>query len=82
VDGRPWKIEQVFEAAEGECGLDHFEVRIWKGWYRHITLAMLAHAVLAILRARKERISPNWCRQHTGAAPSAHWPAPARMARR
>lgn len=32
--------------------MDHYEVRHWQGWYRHITLAMLAHATLAILRAR------------------------------
>jgi hypothetical protein len=35
------------------CGLDHYKVRHWQGWYRHITLAMLAHAVLTVL-ARKE----------------------------
>jgi len=57
VAGQRWKIEQAFQAAKGECGLDHYEVRHWQGWYRHITLAMLAHAVLVILRARGEKNS-------------------------
>src|SRR4051812_2644660 len=39
-----------FEAAKGEVGLDQYEVRSWTGWYRHITLAMLAHAYLAAIR--------------------------------
>ncbi len=48
-------IEQSFETAKGECGLDHYEVRHWQGWYRHITPSMLAHAVLSVLRARGEK---------------------------
>ena len=39
-----WAIEGCFEEATGQVGLDQYEVRRWKGWYRHITLAMLAHA--------------------------------------
>jgi SRSO17 transposase len=58
VAGKRWRIEQCFEEAKGECGLDHYEVRHWKGWQRHITLAMLAHAVLAVLRSRGEKNSP------------------------
>jgi SRSO17 transposase len=50
VAGTRWTIEACFEAAKGEVGLDHYEVRSWTGWYRHITLAMLAHAYLAVLR--------------------------------
>lgn len=42
VAGTRWTIEQLFEAAKGEVGLDHYEVRSWTGWYRHITLAMWA----------------------------------------
>jgi SRSO17 transposase len=49
--GMRWVIEQLFEAAKGEVGLDHYEVRSWTGWYRHITLAMWALALLAGLRA-------------------------------
>src|SRR5919202_488540 len=50
VAGTRWTIEASFEAAKGAVGLDHYEVRSWTGWYRHITLAMLAHAYLAVLR--------------------------------
>jgi SRSO17 transposase len=49
--GTRWTIEICFEAAKGEVGLDHYEVRSWTGWYRHITLAMWAYALLAVLRA-------------------------------
>ncbi len=42
-----WPVEQCFEEAKGEAGLDHYEVRQWPSWYRHITLAMLAHGFLA-----------------------------------
>jgi SRSO17 transposase len=51
VAGTRWTIEQRFEAAKGEVGLDHDEVRSWTGWYRHITLAMWALARLTVLRA-------------------------------
>jgi SRSO17 transposase len=51
VAGSRWTIESGFEAAKEEVGLDHYEVRSWTGWYRHITLAMWALAFLAVLRA-------------------------------
>jgi SRSO17 transposase len=51
VAGARWTIESSFEAAKGEVGLDHYEVRSWTGWYRHITLAMWALALLTVLRA-------------------------------
>ena len=50
VAGRRWTIEECFEEAKGQVGLDQYEVRRWDGWYRHITLAMLAHAYLAVIR--------------------------------
>jgi len=52
VAGTRWAIEESFESAKGEVGLDHYEVRSWDGWYRHITLAMFAHAYLTVVRAR------------------------------
>jgi hypothetical protein len=61
VAGQRWQIEQAFQAAKGECGPDHYEVRHWQGWNRHITLAMLAHAVLAILRVRGEKLQTRRC---------------------
>ena len=83
VAGQRWQIEQAFQAAKGECGLDHYEVGHWQGWYRHITLSMLAHAVLAILRARGEKNSRRaGATQHTRTAPPAHPSTLARMARR
>jgi SRSO17 transposase len=51
VAGTRWTIERGFEAAKSEVGLDHYEVRSWTGWYRHITLAMWALALLTVLRA-------------------------------
>ena len=49
VAGSRWAIEEAFQAAKNECGLDQYEVRRYPGWYRHITLAMLAHAFLAAM---------------------------------
>ena len=50
VAGTRWAIEECFEEAKGQVGLDQYEVRRWNGWYRHITLAMLAHAYLMVIR--------------------------------
>jgi hypothetical protein len=47
---RRWAIEDCFEQAKGEVGLDEYEVRKWEAWHRHITLCLLAHAYLAVLR--------------------------------
>ncbi|MEM6717586.1 MAG: IS701 family transposase, partial [Cyanobacteria bacterium P01_C01_bin.147] len=51
VAGCRWTIEECFETAKGEVGLDQYEVRSWTGWHRHITLACLAHAFLSVMRA-------------------------------
>jgi SRSO17 transposase len=51
VAGSRWTIESCFEAAKGEVGLDQYEVRSGTGWYRHMTLAMWAYALLTVLRA-------------------------------
>ena len=51
VAGSRWTVESSFEAAKGEVGLDQYEVRSWTAWYRHITLAMWALALLVIMRA-------------------------------
>jgi SRSO17 transposase len=50
--GQRWHIECCFEAAKQETGLDEYEVRSWHGWYRHITLSMLALAFLSVVRLR------------------------------
>jgi SRSO17 transposase len=54
VAGSRWHIETAFEEAKGEVGLDHYEVRSFTGWYRHITLACLAHALLVVVRAKAQ----------------------------
>jgi SRSO17 transposase len=51
VAGSRWTIESSFEAAKGEVGLDHYEVRSWTAWHRHMTLAMWALALLTVMRA-------------------------------
>ena len=51
VAGSRWAIEDSFETAKGQVGLDQYEVRRWPGWYRHMTLARLAHAYLTVTRA-------------------------------
>jgi SRSO17 transposase len=52
VAGSRWTIEVAFEAAKGEVGLDQYEVRSLHGWYRHITLALFAQALLAVIQCR------------------------------
>jgi SRSO17 transposase len=51
VAGRRWAIEESFETGKGEVGLDHYQVRRYDAWYRHITLACWAHAFLTVTRA-------------------------------
>ncbi len=51
VAGARWAIEESFQTAKGEVGLDQYQVRRYDAWYRHITLAMLAHAFLTVTRA-------------------------------
>jgi len=50
VAGRRWTIEEGFEQAKGEVGLDQYEVRRYDAWYRHVTLALVAHAYLEVTR--------------------------------
>jgi SRSO17 transposase len=52
VAGMRWAIEEGFERAKDLVGLDQYEVRRWPAWYRHITLALLAHAYLEVTRAQ------------------------------
>lgn len=55
VAGARWAIEETFQTAKGETGLDYYQVRQWTGWYRHITLSMLAHAFLTVTRSKRGR---------------------------
>ena len=58
VAGTRWAVEEWFETAKGEVGLDQYEVRSWAGWYRHVTLALLAHAYLTVVRAQTRASDP------------------------
>jgi SRSO17 transposase len=51
VAGLRWTVEESIQTGKGEVGLDHYEVRSWTGWYRHMTLAMWAQAFLSVVRA-------------------------------
>ncbi len=68
VAGQRWKVEECFELAKDEVGLDQYEVRHWTGWYRHITLAMWALAFLTVTRAQALQLQA----QKKAAAPLGH----------
>jgi SRSO17 transposase len=76
VEGRRWAIEDAFETAKTELGLDHNETRSWHGWHRHVSLVMLAFALLMVIRHKAETLtSPQkrlptrqrdpWCDGHS-----------------
>jgi SRSO17 transposase len=85
VAGARWTIEECFELGKGEVGLDHYEVRTFHGWYRHITLAMWALAFLGVTRveihaaeARADRAEARHAAgPHEGAAPPPRQLGPA-----
>jgi hypothetical protein len=86
VEGHRWAIEDGFETAKNELGLGHNETRSWHGWYRHVSLVMLAFAMLAVIRhhanaptppkipirlARKHQTSSAGRSRNSAASPSA-----------
>jgi SRSO17 transposase len=58
IEGHRWAIEDGFETAKNELGLDHNETRSWHGWHRHVSLVMLAFAMLAATRRRANEAPP------------------------
>jgi SRSO17 transposase len=58
VEGTRWRIEEGFETAKNEFGLDHNETRSWHGWHRHVTLVMLVYAVMAAVRHQTNAATP------------------------
>jgi SRSO17 transposase len=58
VEGQRWSIEDGFETSKNELGLDHNETRSWHGWHRHVSLVMLAFAMLATIRHHANRQPP------------------------
>jgi len=57
VEGHRWAIEDAFETAKTELGLTHNETRSWHGWHRHVSLVMLAFAMMAVVRRRANRLT-------------------------
>jgi SRSO17 transposase len=62
VTGSRWKIEEGYEQAKGQVGLDQYEVRTWRAWYRYVTLTLLAYAALVVMqgqaRAQEKKAEP------------------------
>jgi SRSO17 transposase len=52
VTGSRWKIEEGYEQAKGQVGLDQYEVRTWRAWYRYVTLALVAYAALVLMQGQ------------------------------
>ncbi len=61
-----WKVEEAIERGKSECGLDQYEVRSWTGWYRHITLSLVAQwcATLMTEQAKTEQEKKAWEPKH------------------
>jgi SRSO17 transposase len=57
VEGQRWAIEDAFETAKTELGLTHNETRSWHGWHRHVSLVMLAFAMMAVVRQRANSLT-------------------------
>jgi SRSO17 transposase len=62
VAGARWTVDDMFKQAKGLVGLDQYEVRSWQGWYRHITLALLAFAALTIATTKGGPSAPSAAR--------------------
>jgi SRSO17 transposase len=58
--GSRWQVEEAIELAKQQVGLDEYEVRHWRGWYRHITLAMFALAFLTVVKVAGQKRGPNF----------------------
>src|ERR1700757_3635607 len=71
VEGHRWAIEDSFETAKNEFGLDHNESRSWHGWHRHVSLVMLAFAMMAAIRHRANPPSPKKTKRRTTAKAKA-----------
>ena len=64
IAGRRWPIEECFQQAKNEAGLDQYQVRDWRAWYAHITLSMATHALLTIARTlttKGDQTPPRTC---------------------
>jgi len=66
-----WAIEDSFETAKNEFGLDHNESRSWHGWHRHVSMVMLAFAMMAVIRHRANPVLPKKTQRRTTAKTKA-----------
>jgi hypothetical protein len=66
VSGMRWPIEACFAEGNGELGLDHYELRFWRGWHHHMTMVILAHHFLVRLQ---QRLTPREGRSSSRASP-------------
>jgi hypothetical protein len=73
VAGARWAIEECFQTAKTEVGLDHYQVRRYDAWYRHITLAMLAHTYLSVTAAIAPKALAAASSQSHSARSSVFW---------
>jgi SRSO17 transposase len=71
VEGHRWAIEDSFETAKNEFGLDHNESRSWHGWHRHVSMVMLAFAMMAAIRHRANPSPPKKTSRRTTAKTKA-----------
>ena len=78
VSGLRWPIESCFTEGKGEVGLDHYEVRTWRGWHHHLTLVILAHFFLMRLVRRLNRREGGLRPGDTPAPEPVVWLAPGR----
>ena len=74
VEGCRWAIEDAFETAKNELGLDHHESRSRHGWHRHVSLVILAFALLAVIRYRAVNTTPAAPKKHGSRAGAADGP--------
>jgi SRSO17 transposase len=72
VEGHRWAIEDSFESAKNELGLDHNETRSWHGWHRHVSLVMLAFAMMATIRHRANAATPQKTLRRTASTSRRH----------
>src|ERR1700686_4054212 len=74
VEGCRWSIEDGFETAKNEFGLDHNETRSWHGWHRHVSLVILAFAMMAAIRHRANPPPPKKTKRRPPAKPKHNHP--------
>ncbi len=85
VSGMRWPIEACFAEGKEEVGLDHYELRSWRGWYHHMTLVILAHHFLVRLQRRLDQrgggptATDHASTDHAGSAPRAAARRPGRL---